>query len=164
MNNQILVGAGVVLLGATLIVRDRRLKAKFRGCRHCGRTPKRTFKMYPIVGDSRRGTISVPPIVIKNGRVPFAVYKFSECLHCGQFAMVESYDNNYTLASLRHRVHNQPQAFVHDPNLFKRANLTPCTTLNLSFDTAVLGEPTFEERYFGFRLPWRSQLRQVSFS
>jgi hypothetical protein len=167
MNAQLLEGIGVVGIVGLLYWRDRHLKAKFRGCRCCGRTHvKRTFKMYPIVGTQPSSVFPDPSgngnqagltaIVIKDGRAPFTVYKFSECLHCGHFAMVESYDKRYTLASLRHRVHCEPIVFRHDSELFRRANLRPCSTLNLNFDPHLLGEPTFEERHLGFRWPLRS--------
>ncbi|MEN9614063.1 MAG: hypothetical protein RLZZ347_370 [Candidatus Parcubacteria bacterium] len=165
MNTQLVVGIAIPIVAGGLYLRDRHLKAKVRGCRCCGRTNvKRTFKMYPIVGTPSvagvlHSLIVGPPLVtqimIEDGRAPFTVYKFSECLHCGHFAMVESYDKRFTLSSLRHKVHREPEAFVHDASLFRQANLTPCTTLNLQFDPKVLGGATLEERHFGFRLPWR---------
>lgn len=166
MNAQLWVIVACVVITAGLYFRDRHLKAKVRGCRYCGSTNvERIFKMYPIVGHatSGQGILSATPLVVLDSRSAFTVYKFCGCLHCGRFAMVESYDKRFTLPSLRHKVHREPEVFIHNADLFKRANLTPCKTLNLEFNPQILGDATLEERYLGFRLPWRSELRQVSF-
>ncbi|MEK9131428.1 MAG: hypothetical protein AAB447_00785 [Patescibacteria group bacterium] len=165
MDAQMVGGISLVVVAGGLFFRDRHLKAKFRGCRCCGRTHvARTFKMYPIVGSPGVAQVLVslfdgPPLIttiaIKDGRAAFTVYKFCDCKHCGHFAMVESYDKWFTLPSLRHKAHSEPQVFTHDPCLFERANLAPCKTLNFNFHPSVLGEATIEEKLWGFRCPFR---------
>lgn len=163
MNAQLSGAVGVAVVGAGLYFRDRHLKAKFRGCRHCGRPTKRTFKMYPILVVAKGDGVAraTGPIFVENGRVLFAVYKFSHCFHCGHVAMVESYDRWYRLASIKHRIHAEPLVFLHEPGYFREAGLTPCTTLNLELDTSVFGKSTFEERFFGIRFPWRPEPQQA---
>ena len=138
----------LAMLGLLLYGRDHRLKKKFRGCRQCGNLEvKRFFKMYPI----RKRPI--PPIethvsayTADDGRLPFAVYKFTRCPRCEYLYMSASEDKRFTPSSLRAKASADPGVFVHDRVLFKSAGLEPCDFLDLKFEPSVLGMPSRWER------------------
>lgn len=144
MNSTIIAVAGCAcLVGVGARIHHCQKKRWERRCSKCESLEVvRIIRAYPV---TRKGVNGVPENKLVGKDMLFAVFKFTYCRRCRKMVHFERHDKIFTLASLRHKAHWEPESFKHNAQAFLDARIQP-GDLNLSFDPwATLGEANLAE-------------------